>query len=186
MRGNVVDLAVAVVIGTAFGAVVTAFAKELIGSILGVLGGIPNFRPVRLRRGDRGRIISAEAHAPGDRVTPRQSAQSLVPVRGPLPGKPLVVVVVATLLPPTLVGVVPALLRKHRVIVVLRTARHRGTAASPGTGSVIARRQARRTRSTSAAGSRKRSSAATRMYAHPPRPSPSARCRSRSRQSRAA
>jgi large conductance mechanosensitive channel len=43
MRGNVVDLAVAVVIGAAFGAVVAAFAKDFIGGILGAIGGSPDF-----------------------------------------------------------------------------------------------------------------------------------------------
>jgi large conductance mechanosensitive channel len=42
MRGNVVDLAVAVIIGGAFGKVVDAFATDFIGSILGKLGGKPN------------------------------------------------------------------------------------------------------------------------------------------------
>ena len=39
MRGNVVDLAVAVVIGAAFGAVVAAFADDFVGGILGAIGG---------------------------------------------------------------------------------------------------------------------------------------------------
>lgn len=43
MRGNVVDLAVAVVIGTAFGAIVSAFSKGIIGGLIGVIGGAPNF-----------------------------------------------------------------------------------------------------------------------------------------------
>jgi large conductance mechanosensitive channel len=43
LRGNVVDLAVAVVIGIAFGAVINAFAKDFIGGIIGVIGGSPNF-----------------------------------------------------------------------------------------------------------------------------------------------
>jgi large conductance mechanosensitive channel len=43
LRGNVVDLAVAVVIGTAFGLVVAAFAKDFIGGIIGVIGGTPDF-----------------------------------------------------------------------------------------------------------------------------------------------
>ena len=42
MRGNVVDLAVAVVIGAAFGTVVQAFVKVLM-SLLGKLGNQPNF-----------------------------------------------------------------------------------------------------------------------------------------------
>ncbi|HYI20640.1 MAG TPA: large conductance mechanosensitive channel protein MscL [Solirubrobacteraceae bacterium] len=43
MRGNIVDLAVAVVIGAAFGAVVAAFADDFIGGILGAIGGSPDF-----------------------------------------------------------------------------------------------------------------------------------------------
>ena len=43
LRGNVVDLAVAVVIGVAFGAVVTAFAEDFIGGIIGAIGGSPDF-----------------------------------------------------------------------------------------------------------------------------------------------
>ena len=43
LRGNVVDLAVAVVIGTAFGVVVAAFAKDFIGGIIGAVGGTPDF-----------------------------------------------------------------------------------------------------------------------------------------------
>jgi large conductance mechanosensitive channel len=43
MRGNVVDLAVAVVIGTAFGAVVTALVKDLITPIVAAIVGKPDF-----------------------------------------------------------------------------------------------------------------------------------------------
>jgi large conductance mechanosensitive channel len=43
LRGNVVDLAVAVVIGTAFGAVVEALVKDLITPIFGAFGGLPDF-----------------------------------------------------------------------------------------------------------------------------------------------
>jgi large conductance mechanosensitive channel len=43
MRGNVVDLAVAVVIGAAFGAIVTAFVKDLITPLIAALFGKPNF-----------------------------------------------------------------------------------------------------------------------------------------------
>ena len=46
MRGNVVDLAVAVVIGTAFGAVVTAFATDFIGSLIAAAGGVPELDAV--------------------------------------------------------------------------------------------------------------------------------------------
>lgn len=42
-RGNVVDLAVAVVIGAAFGAVVTALVKDIITPIIAAIGGQPDF-----------------------------------------------------------------------------------------------------------------------------------------------
>ena len=41
MRGNVIDLAVAVVIGVAFGAIVTSLVDDIIGPVIGlILGGI--------------------------------------------------------------------------------------------------------------------------------------------------
>ncbi len=43
LRGNVVDLAVGVVIGVAFGGVVTAFVKDLITPLIAALGGLPDF-----------------------------------------------------------------------------------------------------------------------------------------------
>ncbi len=43
MRGNVIDLAVAVVIGGAFGAVVTALVKDLITPLIAAIGGKPDF-----------------------------------------------------------------------------------------------------------------------------------------------
>lgn len=43
LRGNVIDLAVAVVIGGAFGAVVTALVKDLITPIIAALVGKPDF-----------------------------------------------------------------------------------------------------------------------------------------------
>ena len=43
MRGNVVDLAVAVVIGAAFGAVVTALVKDLITPLIAAIAGKPDF-----------------------------------------------------------------------------------------------------------------------------------------------
>ncbi len=43
LRGNVVDLAVAVVIGAAFGGVVTAFVKDLLTPLLAAIGGQPDF-----------------------------------------------------------------------------------------------------------------------------------------------
>jgi len=43
MRGNIVDLAVAVIIGVAFGAVIAAFATDFIGGLIGAIGGTPAF-----------------------------------------------------------------------------------------------------------------------------------------------
>lgn len=43
LRGNVVDLAVAVVIGAAFGAVVTAFVENLMTPLIAAIGGEPDF-----------------------------------------------------------------------------------------------------------------------------------------------
>jgi large conductance mechanosensitive channel len=43
LRGSLVDLAVAVVIGTAFGAVVTALVKDLVTPLLAAIGGQPDF-----------------------------------------------------------------------------------------------------------------------------------------------
>jgi large conductance mechanosensitive channel len=43
LRGNVVDLAIAVVIGVAFTAVVTAFVADLITPLIAAIGGQPNF-----------------------------------------------------------------------------------------------------------------------------------------------
>jgi large conductance mechanosensitive channel len=43
LRGNVVDLAVAVVIGAAFTAVVTALVKDIITPLIAAIGGKPDF-----------------------------------------------------------------------------------------------------------------------------------------------
>jgi len=43
LRGNVIDLAVAVVIGGAFGSVVTALVKDLITPLIAAVGGKPDF-----------------------------------------------------------------------------------------------------------------------------------------------
>jgi len=43
LRGNVVDLAVGVVIGIAFAAVITAFVKDLVTPLIAAIGGQPDF-----------------------------------------------------------------------------------------------------------------------------------------------
>ena len=43
LRGNLVDLAVAVVIGAAFGAIVTALVTDLVTPLIAAIGGKPDF-----------------------------------------------------------------------------------------------------------------------------------------------
>ena len=43
LRGNVIDLAVAVVIGAAFGAVVTAFVEDMVTPLIAAIFGEPDF-----------------------------------------------------------------------------------------------------------------------------------------------
>jgi large conductance mechanosensitive channel len=48
LKGNVVDLAVGVVIGAAFGKVVDSVVKDLITPLIGFVGGQPNFSALHL------------------------------------------------------------------------------------------------------------------------------------------
>ena len=43
LRGNVVELAVAVIIGAAFGAVVTSFSSSFVTPLIALIGGKPDF-----------------------------------------------------------------------------------------------------------------------------------------------
>jgi large conductance mechanosensitive channel len=47
LRGNVLDLAVAVVMGVAFGAVVNSVVKNLITPLIALAGGAPDFSAIR-------------------------------------------------------------------------------------------------------------------------------------------
>ena len=47
LRGNVVDLAVGVIIGAAFGGVVDSMTKDVITPIIGMIGGQPDFSSVK-------------------------------------------------------------------------------------------------------------------------------------------
>jgi large conductance mechanosensitive channel len=49
LRGNLVDLAVAVVIGVAFGAVITALVADLIMPLIAAIGGQPEFSALTFR-----------------------------------------------------------------------------------------------------------------------------------------
>jgi large conductance mechanosensitive channel len=55
LRGNVIDLAVAVVVGAAFTAVVQSFANDVLMGFIGALFGKPNFNHVVLHVG-RGNV----------------------------------------------------------------------------------------------------------------------------------
>jgi large conductance mechanosensitive channel len=59
LRGNMVDLAIAVVIGAAFGAVVTALVKDLVTPLIAAIGGQPDF-------GDLDFTINGSRFAYGD------------------------------------------------------------------------------------------------------------------------
>ncbi len=63
MRGNVIDLAVAVVIGAAFGAIVTSFVKDLLMPPIGLVLGRVNFEDlfVTLSGGSYPSVAAAKA-----------------------------------------------------------------------------------------------------------------------------
>lgn len=52
LRGNVIDLAVAVIIGIAFGAVVLSLVNDVIMPVIGALFGKPNFNDLTFNVGD--------------------------------------------------------------------------------------------------------------------------------------
>jgi large conductance mechanosensitive channel len=52
MRGNVVDLAVAVVIGVAFNAVIQSFVNDIINPLIGAIFGKPDFSSLTFKIGD--------------------------------------------------------------------------------------------------------------------------------------
>jgi large conductance mechanosensitive channel len=59
MRGNVVDLAVAVIVGAAFNQVVNSLVADVLTPILGALGGIPDFSALKIGPVAIGRFINA-------------------------------------------------------------------------------------------------------------------------------
>ena len=63
LRGNVIDLAVAVVIGAAFAGIVTAIVEGLVTPLIGALGGIPDFSAwtftINTSQFQIGRVINA-------------------------------------------------------------------------------------------------------------------------------
>lgn len=49
VKGNVVDLAVAVIIGGAFGAIVTSFVNDLVMPLIGAIFSVPDFSTLSFR-----------------------------------------------------------------------------------------------------------------------------------------
>jgi large conductance mechanosensitive channel len=47
-KGNVIDLAVGVIIGAAFGAIVTSLVKDVLTPIIGQIGGQPDFAGIKV------------------------------------------------------------------------------------------------------------------------------------------
>ena len=58
-RGNMIDLAVGVIIGAAFGAIVDSLTKDLITPIIGMLGGSPDFSAVKAGPVNVGNFLNA-------------------------------------------------------------------------------------------------------------------------------
>jgi large conductance mechanosensitive channel len=58
-RGNVLDLAVGVIIGVAFGAIVDSLVKDLITPIIGLIGGTPDFSALKIGPVNIGNFINA-------------------------------------------------------------------------------------------------------------------------------
>ena len=48
LRGNVLDLAVGIIIGAAFGSIVTSLVKDVITPAIGAIGGQPDFGAIKL------------------------------------------------------------------------------------------------------------------------------------------
>ena len=58
-RGNVLDLAVGVIIGVAFGAIVDSLVKDLIMPIIGLMGGTPDFSTWKVGPVNIGNFLNA-------------------------------------------------------------------------------------------------------------------------------
>lgn len=58
-KGNVIDLAAAVIIGAAFGAIIDSLVKDVITPILGMLGGQPDFSAIKIGAIQLGNFLNA-------------------------------------------------------------------------------------------------------------------------------
>jgi len=59
IRGNVVDLAVGVIIGAAFGGIVDSMTKDVITPIIGMMGGQPDFSAIKMGPIGIGNFVNA-------------------------------------------------------------------------------------------------------------------------------
>jgi len=76
MRGNVVDLAVAVVIGVAFGAVVTALVADLITPLVAAIFGKPSFANLSFEINKSTFLYGASTPCSRFSSSPRRSSSS--------------------------------------------------------------------------------------------------------------
>ena len=58
-RGNVIDLAVGVIIGAAFGGIVDSLVKDILTPLIGLFGGQPDFSAVKLGPVAVGNFVNA-------------------------------------------------------------------------------------------------------------------------------
>src|SRR5919112_3984922 len=63
LRGNLVDLATAVIVGTAFTAVVTSLVKDVLTPLLAAIGGQPDFAKLHIDVGDSKIVYGAFLNA---------------------------------------------------------------------------------------------------------------------------
>lgn len=59
LRGNVVDLAVGVIIGAAFGAIVKSMVEDVVTPLIGMVGGAPDFSTLKVGPVRIGNFINA-------------------------------------------------------------------------------------------------------------------------------
>ena len=59
MKGNVVDMAIGVIIGGAFGSIVTSVVEDIITPLIGMIGGQPDFSGIKVGSIMIGNFINA-------------------------------------------------------------------------------------------------------------------------------
>ena len=85
LKGNVIDLAAAVIIGAAFGAIIDSLVKDVITPIIGMMGGQPDFSAIKVGSDpdrelpQRGHLVPHQGRGP---LLPRSSFPSASSRRG--------------------------------------------------------------------------------------------------------